>query len=355
MHDGIAPQGQMELRLEAFQDSGLTDLKVESCSTVTAKYVYDDCDYYEFKVSPGSDGIPCFTWNQVTLGSFNVHTMSREHRGPTQTLAELLALDEDRGGILGGYWREHAMALIGLHEVAAAAIQEAIDYAVSEASCAASAGLTSRFQKPAEAPPAPDVDECFEAFQAACQRRSPYCDGIQMDWGHDLGQLPGVAFGLAPGAPEQILYQADPSRSKQLYLNGFWTADHCLEEDLQEQFPDDAWARLGARNAARDLLEIQRVGGRLMEAQRQYTLQNIDQERRERLLRSVEQGRPVTDGGFDWDKYTAEWLEGDLTDLFERVKEYLNSLKSRPKRPRRKRGPKPATLGAAQAATDSLT
>jgi hypothetical protein len=59
MDDGITPQGQMELRLEAFQDTGLTDLEVEPCSTVRAKYVFSDTNHYVFTVSPaGSSGVP---------------------------------------------------------------------------------------------------------------------------------------------------------------------------------------------------------------------------------------------------------------------------------------------------------
>ena len=169
------------------------------------------------------------------------------------------------------------MALIGIHEVAAAFIQERVDEAAAEAAYAASERLTTRFLRPAAAPAHPDVDECFEAFQAACQLRAPFCDSIQMEWGHDLDGVPGVAFGLAPGNPEQILYQADPNRSKQLYLNGFWTSEHSLEEDLLEQFPGNSWARLGACNAARDLLAIQDTGYRLMKAQKQASLQEIDQ------------------------------------------------------------------------------
>lgn len=351
MDDGITPQGQMELRLEALQYTSLSDVKIEACSTVTAKYVYDDGDYYEFKVSPGgTNGIPVFSWHAVTTGDFNVHTMSREHRGPTQTLADLLALDDSRGGTLANYWREHAMALIGLHEVAAAAIQEAINEAVNEAAYAASASLTEWFQKPATPPPMPDVDDRFAAFQAACQQRA-YCEAVVMDWGHDLGQLPGVAFGLALGTPEQILYKADPNRAGQLYLNGFWTSEYRLEEDLQEQYPDDAWARLGARNAARDLLAIQGAGQELMEAQKQYTLQDIDQEKREFMLRSMAQGRSFDEEHSDWDDYAARWLEGDLTDLFERVKAYLESIQPQ-RKPKPKRGPKP---GARAAALDALT
>lgn len=350
MDDGISPQGQMELRLEAFQDTSLTDLKVDADGTVTARYCYSDTHYYVFTVSPHSaNGVPVFSWYEVTAGAFNMETLSFEHRSPTQGLSELLAMD-DKEGILAGYWREHARALIGIQEVAAAAIQEAIDEAVSEVSYATSGGLTRRFQNPAAAPPRPDVDEYFEAFQAACQQRAPYCDGIQMDWGHDLELLPGVAFALAPGAPEQILYQADPTRARQLYLNGFWTSEHCLEEDLLERFPDDAWARLGARNAARDLLDIQRAGSRLMDAQQQLTLELIDQEKSDRLLRSVEKGQPITDDVFNWDKYAAEWLQAEREDLFERIKEYLNNL--HPKRtPKARRGPKPG----APAASESLT
>lgn len=241
MHDGITPQGQMELRLEAFQDTNLTHLNVEPCATVTARYVFDDGSYYEFRVSPGANRTPVFSWQAVTISNFDIYTRSREHRGPSRTLPELLAEGESDGPF-GNLWREDAMALIGIHEVAAAFIQERIDEAASEAAYAASESLTTRFQQPAAAPPIPDVDECFEAFKASCQQRAPFCDSIQMDWGHNLDDLPGVAFGLAPGTPEQILYRADPTRSKQLYLNGFWSSGHSLEEDLMEQFPDDSWA-----------------------------------------------------------------------------------------------------------------
>lgn len=163
-----------------------------------------------------------------------------------------------------------------------------------------------------------------------------------MDWGHHMDGVPGVAFGLAPGTPEQILYEADPTRAKQLYLNGFWTSEDCLEEDLLEQFPDDAWARLGAHNAARDLLAIQRAACELVEAKRQDILQQVDSEKRDRLFWSVRDGSPVD---IDWDDYTAGWLQAEYEDLFEKVKEYLNGLHPE-RRPKAKRGPKPGTQGA---------
>lgn len=338
-NDEITPAGQMELRLEALQDTSLTDVKIEACSTVTAKYVFDDGGYYEFNVSPdGTNGAPEFSWCHVTKGDFNIYTRSFEHRGPTRSLPELLALGENDGAF-GNLWRDDAVALIGIHEVAAAAIQEAIDQAVADASCAAAANLTRRLQQPAAAPPIPEVDDYFTAFEAACEQRA-YCDSIVLNWGHDLGQLPGVEFGLALDTPEQILYGADPRQSKQLYLNGFWTSEHCLEEDLLEQFPDDAWARLGARNAAQDLLAIQRAGSELMEAQKQFTLQEIDQEKRDLLLRSMEKGKSFDEEHSDWNAYAARWLEGDLTDLFERVMEYVESLEPQ-RKPEAKRGPKP--------------
>jgi hypothetical protein len=315
----------MELRLEAFQDTSLTDLQVEPGSTVTAKYFFSDSNHYVFTVSPaGSNGVPVFSWYEVTMGDFNIHTRSREHTGPTLGLPELLATGETDGPF-GNYWWEDAMALIGIHEVAAADIQESIDAAVSEAAYAASERLTKRFQRPAVPPPVPDVEGHFAAFEAACQRRAPYCEGIALSWGHDLDGSPGVVFGLAPGTPEQILYQADPDRSMQLYLNGFWTAEHCLEKDLLEQFPDDGWARLGARNAARDLLEIQCAGRELMETQRQYTLQDIDREKKDRLFSAVKHGRPF-DEHFDWNTYASGWLQADCVALFEKIREYLNGL-----------------------------
>lgn len=343
MHDGMTPQGQLELRLEAFQDTSLTDLKVEPCSTVTARYVFDDGDYYEFTVSPGgTNGTPAFSWHAVTFGDFNLETLSRAYIGPTQTLSDLLALGESDGP-LGNFWRDDALALIGLHDVAAAAIQESIDYAMQQAAEAASEHLTKRFQQPAEAPPIPDVDEYFEAFQAACQQRAPYCDGIELSW-YTFDELPAVAFGLAPGTPEQILYEADPNRAEQLYLNGFWTAEACLEDDLLEQFPNDAWARLGARNAARDLVVIQRAAFELMQAKRQDILQQVDSEKRDRLFGSVRDGSPVDT---DWDDYTAGWLQAEYVDLFEKIKEYLNGLKPK-RRPKASRGPKPGARAAAE-------
>lgn len=323
MEDGFTLSQQLELRLEAVHDSGLTDLNVYADATVTARYCFSDTNHYVFTVSPYSDNGPSlFSWYEVTIGAFNIETRSHEHRSVRQGLNELLAMD-DKEGILTNYWRNAVMALIGIQEVAAADIRECIDEAASEASFAASERLTKRFQQPASAP-VYVVENSFFDFEAACQRRAPYCDGIQMDWGHDLGRLPGVAFGLAPGSSDQILYQADPERSKQLYLNGFWTSEHCLEADLLEQFPDDAWARLGARNAARDLLAIQRAGHELMETQRQATLQDIDQEKRDRQVIALEEGRPLDSAW--WSDYAGGWLEGDLTDLFERIKEYLNDL-----------------------------
>lgn len=327
MHDATTPQGQMELRLEAFQDTSLTDLKVEACSTVTAKYVFDDGDYYEFSVSPATyhNGPPVFSWHAVTVGDFNIETLSHEHRGPAQTLADLLALGENDGPF-GNYWREDAAALIGIHQVAAADIQESVDYAMQQAADEASERLTRRFQQPAQAPVTPNVDEYFAAFQAACQERAPYCDGIEMSW-NSFDELPSVVFGLAPGASHQILYQADPSQARQLYLNGFWTGAFCLEDDLLKQFPSDEWARLGARNAARDLVAIQRAGHELMEMKREDILQEIDSEKRDSLFRSVQNGVPVDN---DWHEYTTRRLQAGSLEVFEQIKEYLSGLKRQP-------------------------
>lgn len=70
----------------------------------------------------------------------------------------MLALGEFAGPS-GNLWRVDVKALIGIHEVVAVIVQERIDHAVSAAAHEASEGLTKRFQRPAVAPPLPDVED----------------------------------------------------------------------------------------------------------------------------------------------------------------------------------------------------
>lgn len=328
MDDGSAPRGQMELRLEACQDAGLTDLAVDPDSTVTARWAYSDDGYYMFTISPGSEGRPAFAWHEVTASYFRmetypdtIETFRTENEGPSLGLPEMLAMDE-ADSPLPTFWREAATALMGIYEMVSEDIQECIEEAASEASRAASERLTERFQQPAGAPPFPDVRECFAAFETACLQRAQYCGAILMGWDQDFDGPPEVEFGIAVNTPWQVLYKVDSDGG--LYLNGFWTAKHRLEDDLMEQFPNDAWARLGARNAARDLLEIQRTGQELMDAQKQDILQDMDRQLSEDQLDSIAQGLPLRS---DWrDSETPIW-RWHCDRLWERIKEYLTGLK----------------------------
>lgn len=311
--------GHLKARLETFQDSGLTDLNVDPCA-VTATYTYADGDpFFILRVSSeGSSGISSVSVHEVIYGDFDAQTMSRR-RNVGLSLAELR---EHPNGPGKDFWDSAIASLLALQEVAAELIEEAASAAAEKAADR----LQRQWQKPADPPPFPDVESRFTAFQEACQRRAPYCAGIQLSWDADFDGLPGVVFGLAPGKPEQVLYQADPHRSKQLYLNGFWTGTHILENDLLEQFPSDAWARLGARNAAQDLLAIQQAGHELMQTQREFTLQDLDIERTRQRYQSVLHGpRPLNEPGA-WNAWATESLRDDGVALFERVGDYLNTL-----------------------------
>ncbi|MGO4230456.1 hypothetical protein AB4Y72_16530 [Arthrobacter sp. YAF34] len=332
MNGWNAPEGQMELRLEACQDAGLTDIEVETevetGPSVTAMWSSSGETFYMFTVSPGG-GTPALVWQEITTIYLRmetypdtIETIRTQKQGPLLGLSELLAMD-DADGPLPTYWREVAAALIGIYEVAAEDIQECMEEAASEASRAASERLTERFKQPAEPPPVPSVEECFAAFQAACQRRAPYCNAIVMSWDGDFDGPPHVEFGIAVNTPGQVLYKVDHGSDGQLYLNGFWPGRRSLEEDLLEQFPDDAWARLGARNAARDLLEIQRTGQELMDAQKQDTLQDMDRRRLEDKLDSMAQGTPLKN---ESNGLTPAW-QWDCEVLWERIKECLTDLK----------------------------
>lgn len=331
MDDRSAPRGQMELRLEACQGAGFTDLTVEPSSTVTARWDSSADSFYAFTVSPGSDRKPVFEWREVTVGYFKmetypntIETFRSENEGPPRGLAELVAMDHtDRPYRV--LWREAAAALLGIYELAALDISDSAQEAADKASQAASERLTERFQKPAGAPPLLFVDDYFDAFENACRQRAPYCDAILMGWDQEFEGLPEVEFGIAVNTPGQVLYKADPDGG--LYLNGIWSAEHRLEVDLLEQFPDDAWARLGARNAARDLLAIQRTGHELMDAQKQETLQDLDRREAESLLDSMVRGTPVDTDGY---RSILRGVEIACDALWERIKTHLIGIRSKP-------------------------
>lgn len=348
VEDGT-PDGQLEIWLEGCQDSGLTHIDVEYSSIITARWVYTSGDYYSFTVSAGSDG-PVFAWHEVTLGDYykwettpgTFETFRLNERGLSQGLAELLAMD-DSHSVVPGYWRELATSLIGLHMAAEGYMLEStsqvengftaglspedrqdddlmdtIGGEVSAAGHAAAEHLAGRFQQSAEAPPVFDVEECFRVFEAACAQRVVSCDAMRVAWDKDFGRPPSVEFGIAMNTPGQVRYQVDPDGA--LHLNGFRTALHSLEDDLLEQFPNDAWARLGARNAARDLLEIQRTARELMNAQQQDALQDMDRRHVERRLEAMLQGVPVNEDWRHSNLRTANWYCGKLQ---ERIQTYL--------------------------------
>lgn len=125
--DEFTPSGQLDIWLEACQDSRLTHLDVEYYpSILKARWVFSDGDYYSFTVVRDSSG-PVFAWHEVTLGDYykwettpdTFETFRLDNRGPAQGLAELLAMDES-DSVAPGYWpwRELAISIIGLHMAA---------------------------------------------------------------------------------------------------------------------------------------------------------------------------------------------------------------------------------------------
>lgn len=309
--------GHLEQRLQDFHDSGLTGLSVEP-GAISARLADASGEpLFILRVDGGGRSSVSFSAYELTDGG--LAGMGRRLQGPRLSLADLMAQhdgDDDH------FWRHAASALLGLYEVADAMFDEAMDDAVTQ--CAER--LNGQWQRIASPPPFPDIAGAFAAFKEACQRRAPFCEGIQLSWGARFEDVPDVVFGLAPGTPEQILYQTDARRSKSLYLNGFWAARYSLEEDIAEHLPNDEWARLGARNAARDLVEIQDSAHKLMEERRKETLGDLDQERSRIRLQSILQGAGPLSDPAAWDAHAAEWLQGDCEQIFGDIRDYLNSL-----------------------------
>jgi hypothetical protein len=304
--------------LADFYDAGLHGLDIEADGTIHA-LAEDPISDRQFKLTVHNPAVglsvTCMEVNSHPPGvdPFNNRRFEAPI-GPVELLAD--------SGLEDWFWRQALSAMLDVHAVAADSIHSASVAAAHEEAMR----LTRKWAK-APTPPSPvDVEEAFDAFKDACRRRAPFCQAIGLSWGPSLEGLPGVNFGLAPGAPEQILYEADPGRSKQLYLNGFWTAEHCLEKDLLEHYPDDSWARLGAQKAARDLLEIQRTGAILMESQRAATEEFLVLARSSRRLRTL-LGEPglVDDPGAGGSTGT-DRVHQDCVMLFDRISNFLAGL-----------------------------
>lgn len=316
--------------MEACENALLTNLlvEIEGGTTVAGNYGSGD-SYYAFKVSEGTSGVPLFSWNEVTAEDVSwetdegaIETVRMESKGPSRGLPELLA-EYEAGSDLYNYAREAAIALIGLYDIAQDVINECAEEAAYQASLDAAGRLSRRFREPYQAPDLPCVETDLAAFQEACRERAQHCDGIVMAWDENFDRPPQVEFGIFVNTPQQILYKIDPD--KDLYLNGFWTRKSRLEEDLLQQFPTDGWARLGARNAALDLIKIQDSAQALMDAQKQDTLQDLDRRYVEDRFKSVEgtlRGRASSDhqAGVDF----------ACEALWEKIKAHLYGLRRHP-------------------------
>lgn len=87
--------------------------------------------------------------------------------------------------------------------------------------------------------------------------------------------VPIVRFGLARGTPHQITYTLMDAG---LNLNGVIISPESLEPDLEYEY-QDPWARIGAHQAAHDLLKIKRAATTLMSAHYEHILFDLEKER----------------------------------------------------------------------------
>lgn len=373
---GIGRYDKTQRRIEAFQLSGLSDLEV--LPGVVTALLRDNSGEpsHMLRITEDGTGGHTFSAHEILFGSFDPATGTPRRKIHGLTLAELVAQDAD--GPVPDYWFDPAAALLGVQEIAAEAIrdaadeagkeagfdavdlldkqlqqqlsqaglpkvedsypyfteaeletiQETVDEASGKAALRKAKQLTSLWQLPADPPDLLDVEVCFSAFKEACLRRAPFCDLMGLGWRADFEGPPGVSFCLAPDRPEQILYSADPRNSEQLYLNGLRTSEHRLERDLLEYFPDDAWARLGARNAANDLLEIQRTAHALMLAQQDESRQEADWDWTGRRYRSFLQSWPLEDPS-SWSTSADECLHDACEAIFQRASDYMAVLHPR--------------------------
>jgi hypothetical protein len=125
--------------------------------------------------------------------------------------------------------------------------------------------------------------------------------------------------------PSFVVPQGD-RRHRLCYLNGFWTVEHCLEQDLIERYPDDTWARSGARNAARDLLDIQRMAAHLMASQRASTEAFLVTAQSSRRLRNLLGEPGFADDPGDGGNAGADRLYRDCVMFIDRISDYLGGL-----------------------------
>ena len=311
-------KGMTDDVLADFYDAGLHDLDVDGDGALHAT-AEDPYNERQFKITvSGSANKPSVSCTEVNSHPLSEDPFNLRRYEPPVGPVELLA-DPD---LDNWHWRQVISAVLDLHEIAAFEIERAAMTAARDEA----ERLTGKWAEAPTLSPLADVEEAFEVFKGACRRRAPYCQEITLSWRPSFEGLPVVTFGLAPGGPEQILYKANPNRSRQLYLNGFSTAEDGLERDLLDHYPDDAWARLGAMNAARDLLEIQRTAADLMSARRAQTTGILAVERSVHRLRTLLEGPGPMDEPWAWSTFEEDRIQQDCVMLFHRISDYVGSL-----------------------------
>lgn len=163
------------------------------------------------------------------------------------------------------YWRNARNLLEGFLRVASDVIdQELEDAAIS---------IGMRLQRQLDNAVQDDTGRLRrEAFKAACERRAPFADYIRLAFFDQLPKRrPSVYFGHGRGLPDAVFYNISPFGN--MNLNGLEAMEEDLEEVLLQTY-SDPWARLGARNAAQDLLAMQSAAADLRESERERIRQD---------------------------------------------------------------------------------
>lgn len=180
----------------------------------------------------------------------------------------------------------------------------------------------------------PDMYHAISAFRTACAKRVPYCSAISLRLPREPGSASRVVFGVKIGENDEVLYQLTHEGGKQtyLYLNGLRTFPDTYRLDIENAYKDE-WSRLGACQAAEDLLAIHCAAHSLVEAEMNdlcwapYNLERA-QDRVADLIRRGPAGHspPVNDDFEDVDRERGIAREAFLDKVKQRLEEPVRTM-----------------------------
>jgi hypothetical protein len=176
-----------------------------------------------------------------------------------------------------------------------------------------------------------DAEAKFQAFTDACDRRAPFADTILVEFPDhtdlfpDIAfeeRLPRVSFGYRFGHEDQVAFVATGFDLREnLFLNGFWTTEEDLEQDLLETYKDP-WDRHGARNAARDLMTVQSAAIEFLSVEYAKATRRLN-DQRSQLAFETFAGYTLGEDVEGFDRALDDKLREALNDPIQRVEDFL--------------------------------